>query len=148
MYSRRRERVERSGSVEHADACWCARDSNVPRFHGIDRVPPPCAPLMQSRTVLFMYIGFVIKASFLHLCRRKCSKNRDRPRPCCIIELTLSMKFAFNSMELKISSLWKFPIFTEFTIIRYSSLSDKQRSSFFKNLSNFLRSDFRTEFSL
>jgi len=35
----RARRPERIGTSEHADACWCARDSSVPRFRGIDRLP-------------------------------------------------------------------------------------------------------------
>jgi len=50
LYSRSRERSVPCGSarLEHADACWCARDSGVPRFRGIDRLPPLRGTLIQS----------------------------------------------------------------------------------------------------
>lgn len=91
-----REAEERIGAAEHADACWCARDSGVPRFRGIDRLPPSsrytdtAVPTHTSSGLSDTCDGARDRTSSVGFNRRRCPKlhglhmnfRKSRDKPC------------------------------------------------------------------
>lgn len=113
------------GSAEHANACWCARDFSVPRFHGIDRFPPPmfhwCTPTRLC--YLYRYIHQFHGKSFVFLFCFSNEKNSLKIRFEININFKYLRKYIFLFIFYCLFLLWYIYIYISWEIMFYFFMS-------------------------